>query len=116
MAQLKNLIVNGTIKSIGKITAPEFNGNLTGTANKSKVVLDSGDNSDITVSYSKAGISSPAWFAAWNSRELRAISAANTLCAIKALPLAGGTMSGNIYIPNINSVVRNLLNSAYLIF
>lgn len=43
MAQLNNLIVNGTIKSIGKVTAPEFKGSLTGNATSAnKLNTDAG--------------------------------------------------------------------------
>lgn len=50
MAQLGNLIVNGSVKSIGKITAPEFVGSLTGTAVKA---TQDGDGKQISTTYAK---------------------------------------------------------------
>ena len=38
------------------------------------VVKDIGDGQDITLAYSKAGLTSASWFAAWNGRELRAMA------------------------------------------
>ena len=48
-------------------------------------VLDSGNNSSATTfAYSKAGLDTTSWFAAWNGYELRAISPAKTLSTIGA--------------------------------
>lgn len=50
----------------------------------SKKVLDIGNNTDITFAYSKAGLETTSWFAAWNGYELRAISPAKVLTTIGA--------------------------------
>lgn len=45
------------------------------TASKASIVIDAGDGRSLTLSYSKAGLSSnPTWVAAWNSNELRAVA------------------------------------------
>ena len=71
------------------------------TVKSSKNVLDVGNNTPTTFAYSKGGLDTTSWFAAWNGYELRAISPAKVLSTIGAatsshthsyLPLAGGTM------------------------
>lgn len=57
----------------------------------SKKVLDSGNNTDITFAYSKAGLETTSWFAAWNGYELRAISPAKVLTTI------GAATSGHVH-------------------
>lgn len=57
----------------------------------------------ITFNYGASGLSTTSWFAAWNGYELRGISPANALTTIKALPLAGGTMTGTICLNRIGS-------------
>ena len=87
MAQLKNLIVNGAARIVGKVIAPEFVGKLTGNADTATSVIDSGNNlSATTFAYSKTGLDTTSWFAAWNGYELRAISPAKTLSTIGASP------------------------------
>lgn len=49
-------------------------------------IKDSGDARNITIAYSKDGLTTAEWFAAWNGNELRAMSGANLLSAIKAAP------------------------------
>ena len=72
-----NLIVTGA----GRFTNGLY-GDLTGTADSSLNVKDSGNGTATTFGYSKAGLSTTSWFAAWNGYELRAISPANTKSAI----------------------------------
>ena len=55
------------------------------------------------LNYGAAGISNPNWLAAWNGYELRAISPANVLACIGALPLSGGTMSNTNVVTNLNA-------------
>lgn len=50
-------------------------------------VKDSGDGRDLTFNYSKSGMVSASWFAAWNGNELQAISPANVLTSIGAAPI-----------------------------
>ena len=47
-------------------------------------VNDSGNGDPTTFAYSKAGLETTSWFAAWNGKELRAISPANVLKTIGA--------------------------------
>lgn len=72
-----NLIVTGA----GRFTNGLY-GDLTGTADSSLNVKDSGNGTATTFGYSKAGLSTTSWFAAWNGYELRAISPANTKSTI----------------------------------
>lgn len=72
-----NLIVTGA----GRFTNGLY-GDLTGTADSSLNVKDSGNGTATTFAYSKTGLSTTSWFAAWNGYELRAISPANTKSAI----------------------------------
>ena len=52
-------------------------------------IKDSGNASSITFAYSRDGLGSETkWLAAWNGYELRAISTANVLSAIKAAPVS----------------------------
>ena len=84
---------NLTGNVIGDV-AGNVTGNVTGSSTK---VKDSGNGTDITFAYSKSGLSSTSWFAAWNGYELRAINPANALSTLGALPLTGGTVTGSIY-------------------
>lgn len=68
-------------------------------------INDSGDGKPTTFAYSKSGLETTSWVAAWSGKELRAISPANLLKTIGAaaashthsyLPLAGGTLTGNL--------------------
>ena len=58
--------------------ATTFHGALDGnasTASKASIVIDAGDGRSLTLSYSKAGLSSnPSWVAAWSGNELRAVA------------------------------------------
>ena len=80
---------------IDNVYGTTFHGNATSAT----YLKDKTDGTATYLNYGASGITSPSWFAAWNGYELRAISPANTLATIKALPLAGGTMSGNLTAP-----------------
>lgn len=91
-------ITSGLLSSSGG-----FSGNLSGnasTATKADKVKDSNDGGDTTFAYSKAGMNygDYTWLAAWNGKELRAVSKTQfaTAHSHPYLPTAGGTMSGNI--------------------
>ncbi len=66
--------------------------NSAGTASN---VKDSGNNTVTTLAYSKAGLDSASWFAAWNNYELRAISPANALKAMGGASTSVATQSAN---------------------
>lgn len=68
MAQLKNLLVTG---------ASRFINTINGNAASASTVLDSGNNTETTFAYSKSGLTSATWLAAWSGYELRAIAPAN---------------------------------------
>lgn len=53
-------------------------------SDSAKKVLDSGNNTAITLAYSKAGLETASWLAAWSGSELRAISPARVLAVIGA--------------------------------
>lgn len=55
--------------------------------NAKNYLLDANDGSIITFAYSKAGLDSADWFAAWNGRELRAISPTSLRTTIGAVTL-----------------------------
>ena len=77
-----SLIVNGDARFVNAI-----NGDLTGNASSATVALkvaDSGNGTETTFAYSKSGLSTASWFAAWSGYELRAISPANVLTTIGA--------------------------------
>ena len=108
-ATLGNLIVNGS----GRFNNGIY-GDLTGTATRATKVTDSGNNTDITFAYSKAGMTTTSWLAAWNGYELRAISPANVLTTIGAQPAgnyvskSGDTMTGNLTVPTLK--VDSIIN------
>ena len=66
--------------------------NSAGTASN---VKDSGNNTVTTLAYSKSGLDSASWFAAWNNYELRAISPANALKAMGGASSSVATQSAN---------------------
>lgn len=67
--------------SLPSVTATVTNpNNATGAAN----VIDSGDNRNLTMAYSKAGLTTTDWLAAWSGNELRAISPTNVRSVIGA--------------------------------
>ena len=111
-ATLGNLIVNGS----GRFNNGIY-GDLTGTATRATKVTDSGDNTDVTFAYSKAGMTTTSWLAAWNGYELRAISPANVLTTIGAQPAgnyvskSGDTMTGDLTVPTIK--VNSIVNEGY---
>lgn len=72
-----NLIVTGA----GRFTNGLY-GDLTGTATYATKVKDIGNNTDTTFAYSKTGLTTTSWLAAWNNYELRAISPANVKTVI----------------------------------
>ncbi len=94
-----------------------------------KQVLDSGNNTATTFAYSKAGLETAAWLAAWSGYELRAISPANVLAVIGAaaashshtasqvtglpssLPANGGTANYTNYLNATNIPANGNLNS-----
>lgn len=85
---------------------------VSGNAATASAVKDLTNGRTTYLDYGEAGVTSPSWLCAWNVRsdntyEIRAISPANMLSVIKALPLAGGTMTagarishadGNLYL------------------
>lgn len=75
-----------------------------GTANRSYGLKDSNNSYDITVSYSKAGLDSTSWLAAWNGYELRAIAPGNIIAgkADQVKNAAGGYNPGITTSPNNN--------------
>lgn len=101
-----------TFTSNGQVTAAQFNGALNGNAATASAVKDVTNGRNTYLDYAEAGVTSPSWLCAWNTRsdntyEIRAISPTNMLSVIKALPLAGGTMTagarishadGNLYL------------------
>lgn len=94
--QAGNLIVTGAGRFTNGLYG-DLTGNISGSSTK---VKDSGDSADTTFAYSKAGVTSPSWLAAWDGYELRKISPANVLSTIGALPLAGGTLTGAVNLAN----------------
>lgn len=96
-----------TFTSDGQVTATQFNGALNGNAATASAVKDLTNSRTTYLNYGAAGITSPSWLCAWNVRsdntyEIRAISPANVLSVIKALPLAGGTMTAGARISHEN--------------
>ena len=79
-----NIIVTGAGRFTNGLYG-DLTGDVSGTATYATKVKDSGDGKDITFSYSKSGLTSPSWLAAWNGYELRAISPANMLSTIGAM-------------------------------
>ena len=86
-ASIGNLIVSGSGRFTNGLSGDltgNVTGNLTGNvtgdvvgnvSGYSKKVLDAGNNtSEITFAYSKSGLSTTSWLAAWSGYELRAIS------------------------------------------
>lgn len=59
-------------------------------------VKDAGDGRKLTFAYSKDGLTTASWLAAWNGNELRAISPDVTRSVINAVDKAGDTMTGNL--------------------
>ena len=51
MANLKDLIVNGSARVIGKVYAPEFVGNLTGNADTATKATGDKSGNEITTTY-----------------------------------------------------------------
>ena len=51
MANLKDLIVNGAARVIGKVYAPEFVGNLTGNADTATKATGDKSGNEITTTY-----------------------------------------------------------------
>ncbi len=94
-----------------------------------KKVLDSGNNTAITFAYSKSGLDTASWLAAWSGYELRAISPAKVLAVIGAaaashthsagqvsglpssLPANGGTANYANYLNATNIPANANLNS-----
>jgi len=98
-------------------------------SDSAKKVLDSGNNTAITFAYSKAGLETASWLAAWSGYELRAISPAKVLAVIGAaavshshpasqvsglpssLPANGGTANYANYLNATNIPANANLNS-----
>ena len=106
MAQLKDLIVTGASRVIGKSYASEFIGSLSGNASTCTLatsVKDSYNGSTLNITYGKAGQSSTSWLASWNGNELGCISpskitagAATKLATARTISLTGSvTGSGS---------------------
>lgn len=76
----------GPISATGHLYSYDVNANATFPANvtatrfigPSDSVRDSGNGTNTTFAYSKSGLSTASWFAAWNGYELRAISPSAT--------------------------------------
>ena len=84
-------------------TRASLDANLVGNASTASAVKDLTNSRTTYLDYAAAGVTSPSWLCAWNTRsdntyEIRAISPANMLSVIKALPLAGGTLTGSLEI------------------
>lgn len=63
--------IKGKISSVLGLTKESYGGNST----TSSAVKDSGNSTNITLAYSKSGLTgNPSWLAAWNGYELRAIA------------------------------------------
>lgn len=76
---------------------------ITGNAATASAVKDLTNSRTTYLNYATDSVMSPSWLCAWNTRsdntyEIRAISPANMLTVIKALPLAGGTLTGSLEI------------------
>lgn len=98
-------------------------------SDSAKNVLDSGNNTATTFAYSKSGLETAAWLAAWSGYELRAISPARVLAVIGAaaashthtagqvsglpssLPANGGTANYANYLNATNIPANANLNS-----
>ena len=81
VSNLQDGYANGktmTMGTDGKLTNSQgFVGSLTGSATS---ILDSGNSTALTASYSKAALSGvPSYLAAWNGRELRAVASTNLI-------------------------------------
>ena len=84
-AQVGNLIVTGAGRFTNGLYG-DLTGNVVGDVSGSSTkVLDSGDSTPTTFAYSKSGLSTASWFAAWNGYELRAINPTNVRTTIDAL-------------------------------
>ena len=65
-------------------------------AYKSQIVKDIGNNADTSFAYSKAGLESATWLAAWNGYELRAISPSNiNVGSANTASMVSGSYTGN---------------------
>lgn len=71
--QIKNGIVNGTLRVLGKLKAEDIFGDLTGNASSASSLLDSGDSTQLTMKRSAASLSNPTYLAGWNGNELRTV-------------------------------------------
>jgi hypothetical protein len=78
-------------------------GDITGNATSASYVKDKTNGTATYMNYSSSGMSSTSWFAAWDGYTLKTISPESTLSTIKALPLSGGTITGNLIVKNSNS-------------
>ena len=65
---------------------------------KANGLKDKTNGTTTYMNYGAAGLTTSDWLAAWNGYELRAMSPANMLSTIKAVPLAGGTMTGKLQV------------------
>ena len=88
---------------VSTVYAPTFSGSLSGNASTASAVKDLSNSRTTYLNYATDGVMSPSWLCAWNTRsdntyEIRAISPANMLTVIKALPLAGGKLTGSLEI------------------
>ena len=102
-AQFGDLVVTGA----GRFTNGLY-GNLIGnadTATTAAKVADSQNGNATTFAYSKTGLTTASWLAAWNNYELRAISPANVLSTIGAVAKSGDTMTGNLTVSNTSPLI-----------
>lgn len=71
--------------------------------NAKNYIKDVGNATNTYFAYSKAGLTTTSWFAAWNGYELRAISPSAVLSTINALPRTGGSMANANLVTNLNA-------------
>ena len=83
-----------------QVSATTFNGNvignLTGTSDNTKKILDAYNNNEITVQYAGASLSSASYFAAFDGYAIKSINTTNVRTSIGAAGLAeNNTFSGS---------------------
>ena len=88
-AKLDGQVHAGAVRSDGI----GFVGNLQGNATTASGILDSQNNTTITVTYAKAGQAATSWLASWNGYELGAISPANITAGKATALTSAGTIT-----------------------
>lgn len=98
-----------------KVTAPTFAGNLSGTADKAKKIIDANNNSsEITIEYSSSGISSASWFPAFSGYAIKPISAANVCSSIGALASSEKGAANGVVPLNASSKIDSTYLPSYV--